>query len=265
MRHGDLYSCRLRQELCPFGGEPCTRVWEVALLITLGCCKNHKGQQDPPQTGCQWVARLSNTNGLLLLFGFSVLQFLGIGWGKAGWPSPIHRAVLCGQEAVVPSRSTLGPSEYLTSLWKPHGRGLKLWVRMRTSCSEQPQSQVLRQQALARRSGSRPLRCLPQVDGQVTQPGQEACLICCLPRGPGEHSWIIMVMREPAALCLSQLGSLLLGTALLWQWSNILHDWKGKGARCRKSRPAQPCKWGGKAGGGLPVGEEGKFIRERVI
>lgn len=149
MRHGDLYSCRLRQELCPFGGEPCTRVWEVALLITLGCCKNQKGQQNRPQTGCQWVARLSNTNGLLLLFGFSVLQFLGIGWGKAGWPSPIHRAVLCGQEAVVPSRSTLGPSEYLTSLWKPHGRGLKLWVRMRTSCSEQPQSQALKQQALA--------------------------------------------------------------------------------------------------------------------
>lgn len=257
MRHGDLYSCRLRQELCPFGGEPCTRVWEVALLITLGCCKNHKGQQDPPQTGCQWVARLSNTNGLLLLFGFSVLQFLGIGWGKAGWPSPIHRAVLCGQEAVVPSRSTLGPSEYLTSLWKPHGRGHSScgWGCVLAAVSSHR----------ARRSSSRPLRCLPQVDGQVTQPGQEACLICCLPRGPGEHSWIIMVMREPAALCLSQLGSLLLGTALLWQWSNILHDWKGKGARCRKSRPAQPCKWGGKAGGGLPVGEEGRFIRERVI
>lgn len=55
-------------------------------------------------------------------------------------------------------------------------------------------------------------------------------------------------MHEPAALFLSQLGSLLFGTALPWQWSNMLHDWKGKGAweekKERENRLAQICKWG---------------------
>lgn len=198
------------------------------------------------------LARRSNTSGLLLLSGFSILWFDRTGWCKTGRPSPDRRATLCGQEAAVPSHSLLGPCEHLTSRWLPCGRGQPSSGR---GC-ERPWSQV---------SGSGPSRWLPQVDRQVMRLGQEACLICCLPRGPGKQSWIIMVMREPAALCLSQLGSPLLGSALLWQRSNILHDWKGKGARCRKSGPVRPCKWGGKPGGGLPVGEERKFAGEWVI
>lgn len=129
------------------------------------------------------------------------------------------------------------------------GAGVEEWMRVRCG-------RAVGQRGSAGAGGARRGQ-LPQVDGQEIR-GPPWCAVC--PRGLGERGWIIMVMPEPAALFLSQLGSPLLGAALRWQWSNILDDWKGRGAPAERSRAAQLWTWRaggwGRAGGWVRMGTE---------